>query len=158
MLWRFWPTIRGAPADLREKSLRLAAHLLEYDPKLRGGSGYARARELLDSGAALKQMQKIIDAQGPPTCCVDLGNLTFDVTASSDGVRLRHRLPATESDLREPRVRRSIKVPASDCSRKLVTASSRESRSTASMRLSRSEHDLAAAGTKVNTAYTIGSK
>ena len=29
----------AAPADLREKSLRLAAHLLEYDPKLRGGSG-----------------------------------------------------------------------------------------------------------------------
>src|SRR6185312_4221257 len=26
----------GAPADLREKSLRLAAHLLEYDPQLRG--------------------------------------------------------------------------------------------------------------------------
>src|SRR6185312_3477185 len=74
----------GAPADLREKSLRLAAHLLEYDPRLRGGSGYARARELLDSGAALKQMQKIIDAQGPPTCGTDLGNLTFDVTAARD--------------------------------------------------------------------------
>jgi thymidine phosphorylase len=34
----------GAPLDLREKSLRLAAHLLEYDPELRGGAGYARAR------------------------------------------------------------------------------------------------------------------
>src|SRR6478609_8893220 len=55
----------SAPRDLREKSLRLAAHLLEYDPGLRGGAGYARARELLESGAALKQMQKIIDAQGP---------------------------------------------------------------------------------------------
>jgi thymidine phosphorylase len=55
-----WANDRGAPADLRENSLRLAAHLLEYDPKLRGGSGYARARELLDSGAALKQMQKLI--------------------------------------------------------------------------------------------------
>ncbi|MFN7193474.1 MAG: thymidine phosphorylase, partial [Rhodospirillales bacterium] len=53
-----------APVDLREKSLRLAAHLLEYDPGLRGGSGYARAKELLYSGAALKQMQKIIKAQG----------------------------------------------------------------------------------------------
>jgi thymidine phosphorylase len=74
-----------APADLREKSLRLAAHLLEYDPRLRGGSGYARARELLDSGAALKQMHKIIDAQGPSTCCSDLGTSTFDVTALSDG-------------------------------------------------------------------------
>ncbi len=41
---------RGAPPDLRENSLRLAAHLLEYDPKLRGGAGYERARELLDTG------------------------------------------------------------------------------------------------------------
>ncbi len=75
----------AAPADLREKSLRLAAHLLEYDPKLRGGTGYARARELLDSGAALRQMQKIIDAQGPSGCRNELGNLTFDVKAASDG-------------------------------------------------------------------------
>jgi len=74
-----------APVDLREKSLRLAAHLLEYDPQLRGGTGYARARELLDSGAALKQMQKIIDAQGPSSCRTELGNLTFDVMAASDG-------------------------------------------------------------------------
>ncbi len=74
-----------APRDLREKSLRLAAHLLEYDPKLRGGAGYARARELLDSGAALKQMQKIIDAQGPSTCSNELGSLSFDVEASHDG-------------------------------------------------------------------------
>ncbi len=76
----------AAPADLREKSLRLAAHLLEYDPNLRGGAGYARARELLDNGAALAQMQKIIDAQGPSGCSTDLGNLTFDVRAGNDGV------------------------------------------------------------------------
>jgi thymidine phosphorylase len=75
----------AAPQDLREKSLRLAAHLLEYDPKLRGGAGYARARELLDSGAALRQMQKIIDAQGRSDCRTDLGPLTFDVMAGSDG-------------------------------------------------------------------------
>ena len=74
-----------APQDLREKSLRLAAHLLDYDPRLRGGAGYARARDLLDSGAALKQMQKIIEAQGPSDCRSDLGNLTFDVMAGSDG-------------------------------------------------------------------------
>ncbi len=75
----------AAPQDLREKSLRLAAHLLDYDPRLRGGAGYARARDLLDSGAALKQMQKIIEAQGPSDCRSDLGNLTFDVMAGSDG-------------------------------------------------------------------------
>ena len=78
--------ILGAPPDLREKSLRLAAHLLEYDPNLRGGTGYARARELLDSGAALKQMQRIIDAQGPSICRTDLGTLTADVRSPSDGV------------------------------------------------------------------------
>ncbi len=76
----------GAPIDLREKSLRLAAHLLEFDPELRGGTGYSRARDLLDSGAALKQMQKIIDAQGPPTCRAELGALTADVPAGKDGV------------------------------------------------------------------------
>src|SRR5664280_1197307 len=75
----------AAPADLREKSLRLAAHLLEYDPDLRGGTGYRRARELLDSGAALKQMHKMIEAQGPSGCRTDLGTLTADITATSDG-------------------------------------------------------------------------
>lgn len=75
-----------APADLREKSLRLAAHLLEYDPALRGGTGYARARELLESGAALRQMHKIIEAQGPSTCRTDLGTMTAEILASSDGV------------------------------------------------------------------------
>ncbi len=76
----------SAPVDLREKSLRLAAHLLEYDPKLRGGAGYNRARELLDSGAALRQMLKIIDAQGPPECRSELGDLAFDVKAEHDGI------------------------------------------------------------------------
>ena len=46
-----------------------------------------RARaNLLDSGAALKQMQKIIDAQGPSICRTDLGTLTADVPAPNDGV------------------------------------------------------------------------
>ncbi len=34
----------GAPRDLRGNSLRLSAHLLECDPEVRGGTGYARAR------------------------------------------------------------------------------------------------------------------
>ncbi len=76
----------AAPADLREKSLRLAAHLLEYDPELRGGTGYSRAKALLESGAALKQMEKIIEAQGPSGVRGDLGPLTADVPAPHDGV------------------------------------------------------------------------
>ncbi|MBL8706198.1 MAG: thymidine phosphorylase family protein [Rhodospirillales bacterium] len=76
----------GAPADLREKSLRLAAHLLEYDPALRGGAGYARARELLDSGAALVQMRRIIQAQGAAAGHAAPGPLTADIEAAQDGV------------------------------------------------------------------------
>jgi len=75
-----------APSDLREKSLRLAAHVLENDPDLRGGTGYLRARQLLESGAALKQMHKIIDAQGPSPCRNDLGALHMDIPAPDDGV------------------------------------------------------------------------
>jgi len=75
-----------APRDLREKSLRLAAHVLEFDAELRGGTGYARARELLESGAALKQMHKIIETQGPSGCNNEVGTLTADVPAPRDGV------------------------------------------------------------------------
>jgi thymidine phosphorylase len=75
-----------APHDLREKSLRLAAHLLEYDPQLRGGKGYARASELLDGGAAIKQMHKIIDAQGPSVSTNDVGTLRTEIAADKDGV------------------------------------------------------------------------
>lgn len=75
-----------APADLREKSIRIAGHLLEYDPALRGGAGYSRAQELLESGAALATMQRIIDAQGPPPIHAMLGHLTADVVAEQAGV------------------------------------------------------------------------
>ena len=97
MSWRCLPTISEAPSDLREKSLRLAAHVLENDPDLRGGTGYARARELLESGEALKQMQKIIDAQGPSSCRTDLGTMKTDIAAPGDGTVMRHRLPSPQS-------------------------------------------------------------
>jgi thymidine phosphorylase len=76
----------AAPADLRDKSLRLAGRLLDYDPALRGGRGLDRARELLESGAALRQMQRIVAAQGPTGCRTTLGRLTRDVLAPADGV------------------------------------------------------------------------
>lgn len=75
-----------APADLREKSLLLAARILEFDPALRGGQGEARARELLASGAALRAMERIIEAQGPATQRYALGSLTCEVTADTAGV------------------------------------------------------------------------
>ena len=75
-----------APVDLREKSLMLAARILEFDPGLRGGKGLVRARELLDSGAALRAMEAIIAAQGPPPARAVLGLLTQEICAAQDGV------------------------------------------------------------------------
>lgn len=76
----------NAPADLREKSLQIAGLLLEADPALRGGSGYARAAQLLASGEALRAMERIIDAQGRATSTPPLGELTYDILAGKSGI------------------------------------------------------------------------
>jgi thymidine phosphorylase len=147
---------QAAPTDLREKSLRLAAHLLEYDPRLRGGSGYARARELLESGAALKQMQKIIDAQGPSNCRTQLGELTHDALADRDGVVLgidclqMNRLARTAGAPLEKgagiRLFKKIgdHVEAGEPLYRIYTFGA-------------SEHELAVANSKVASGYAIGS-
>jgi len=78
-----------APNDLRQKALRLAGRMLEFDPDVRGGDGFAIARDILDSGRALAKMDAIIRAQGarpfdhnaPP-----LARLSFEVCAEADGV------------------------------------------------------------------------
>ena len=74
-----------APVDLREKSLMLAGRILEFDPDLRGGEGLVRARDLLESGAALRAMETIIATQGPPPFRAALGSLTYDIVAGRDG-------------------------------------------------------------------------
>ena len=74
-----------APQDLLEKSLFLAGRVLEFDPQLRGGQGYAVAKEILLSGRALEAMNKIIYAQGKAPQ-PKLGNLTRDIVASQAGV------------------------------------------------------------------------
>ena len=54
-----------APADLREKALFFAGHILAFDPAVGNyEAGRARAETLLDSGQAYARMQGIIDAQG----------------------------------------------------------------------------------------------
>jgi thymidine phosphorylase len=75
-----------APADLRQKSLRLAGRILEFDPDVRGGYGYAIARDILDSGRALAKMEAIVAAQGMQTQAFVPGTLQFDVCAQQDGV------------------------------------------------------------------------
>ncbi len=77
-----------APQDLRQKSLRLAGRVIEFDPDVRGGDGYRIARDILESGRALAQMNAIIDAQGRRAAPAEPGALVFDVQAPADGVVL----------------------------------------------------------------------
>lgn len=74
-----------APIDLREKSLFLAGRVLEFDPQLRGGQGYAVAKEILESGRAFEAFQKIISAQGAKQM-PELGQYVREVVAPYDGV------------------------------------------------------------------------
>lgn len=55
---------RGASVDLREKSLYLAARILELAACVPAGQGYRTAVEALDSGAAEQAFERIVDAQG----------------------------------------------------------------------------------------------
>jgi len=75
-----------APSDLRQKSLRLAGRVLEFDPDVRGGKGFEIARDILDSGRALEMMNTIIDAQGVQSESFELGQLTYEVLSPAAGV------------------------------------------------------------------------
>jgi thymidine phosphorylase len=54
----------GAPADLRQRSLRLAAEILELAGAAPPGAGIAMAQGILDDGRAWRKFQAICDAQG----------------------------------------------------------------------------------------------
>ncbi len=74
-----------APSDLRQKALRLAGRVLEFDPDVRGGTGFNLARDILDSGRALSRMESIIEAQGRQEESFDPGSLTIEICAPVDG-------------------------------------------------------------------------
>jgi len=74
-----------APRDLREKSLRLAGRILEFDPDVRGGQGYIIARDILESGRAYEKMQAIINAQGIQTETTGAASLVYEVKAEKSG-------------------------------------------------------------------------
>ena len=76
---------KDAPADLREKSLRLAGRILEFDPDVRGGQGYTIARDILESGRALEKMEAIITAQGKQQEKVPPTLLKYEVVAKDNG-------------------------------------------------------------------------
>ncbi|HKJ10448.1 MAG TPA: thymidine phosphorylase family protein [Gammaproteobacteria bacterium] len=75
-----------APADLRQKALHLAGRILEFDPDVRGGRGFAIARDILESGRALAKMDAIIEAQGRQSHTFVPGPLQFEITAPNSGV------------------------------------------------------------------------
>ena len=75
-----------APPDLRDKALRLAGRMIEFDPDVRGGDGWRIARDILESGRALERMNAIIDAQGRRAEPLLPGPLTHEVLAAADGV------------------------------------------------------------------------
>jgi len=76
----------AAPADLRQKALRLAGRVLEFDPDVRGGFGFDIARDILDSGRALAKMQDILEAQGRRREPPPVAELTYEVPAPRAGV------------------------------------------------------------------------
>jgi thymidine phosphorylase len=55
---------RGAPADLRERSVLLAGRVLELSPRVAAGEGRALARAILDDGRGWRKFQAICEAQG----------------------------------------------------------------------------------------------
>lgn len=74
-----------APDDLRDHAVTLAGHVLEFDPALEGGRGYARALELLASGEALAAMERLIDAQGRNMHRLEPGVYKAEISAKKAG-------------------------------------------------------------------------
>ncbi len=74
-----------APDDLRDRALLLAGRVLDFDPGIEGGRGYARALELLASGAALAAMERLIDAQGRKPEKLETGVFGHNVTTYRAG-------------------------------------------------------------------------
>jgi thymidine phosphorylase len=75
-----------APIDLRQKALRLAGRVIEFDPDVRGGDGFDIARDILDSGRALAKMEEMVEIQGRQSEVMKPAPLKLDVTAPSAGV------------------------------------------------------------------------
>jgi len=74
-----------APQDLRQKALHLAGRVLEFDPDVRGGQGFAIARDILESGRARDKMNDIIAAQGATTKRCRPGRFSYRVKAQRSG-------------------------------------------------------------------------
>ena len=74
--------------ELKNKSISLAATILEFGKKASFGKGDMLARQLLENGTALNKFLAICEAQGgfhlPPTAAY-----TYDIVATHDGIVTR---------------------------------------------------------------------
>ncbi len=75
---------KDAPQDLRKKALLLAGEMLEFTGSVKPGLGYEAARDILESGSALRKMEEIIDAQGR-NGGLRLGNRRLAIPAARGG-------------------------------------------------------------------------
>jgi thymidine phosphorylase len=74
----------SAPEDLREKSLFLAARLLEMVGTAPAAGGYHAAQQALDSGAAARAFERIVAAQGAHELPAEARHRTT-IAAGADG-------------------------------------------------------------------------
>ncbi|MFT4309206.1 MAG: thymidine phosphorylase [Candidatus Woesearchaeota archaeon] len=78
-----------APKDLKEKSCMMAGILIEMSGKSPKGKGVVLARNIIDSGEALKKMKSIIKAQGKKIDCskdIKLAKYSYDIRVPKKGL------------------------------------------------------------------------
>jgi thymidine phosphorylase len=74
-----------APADLRDKALSFASSIFAFDPAVTGAEAEARAKRLIESGAAFETLERIVAAQGRPAETVGIGRFEHVVAAGGPG-------------------------------------------------------------------------
>ncbi len=73
------------PRDLEEKSIFLAAQILELLGKSKKGNGQNLAKQILDSGKALKKFEEIISAQGKKSEALKLAKFNHKIITQKAG-------------------------------------------------------------------------
>jgi AMP phosphorylase len=76
----------SSPKDLEDKSLFLAAQILEMTGKAKKGKGLLLAKSILDSGKAYKKFNEIISAQGKKNITLKPANLSYSHKADKGGL------------------------------------------------------------------------
>lgn len=73
------------PKDLENKAIFLSSHLLEMTGKAKSGEGQNLARDIIDSGKALKKFNEIIKAQGGNLKNLRLAKFKKDILSNKTG-------------------------------------------------------------------------